>query len=27
LGYLLENVVIGRVEAATTEKWGILNER
>jgi ABC-type nitrate/sulfonate/bicarbonate transport system permease component len=27
LGYLLENVLIGRVEAATTEKWGVLNER
>jgi ABC-type nitrate/sulfonate/bicarbonate transport system permease component len=27
LGYLLENVVIGKVEAATTEKWGVLNER
>ena len=27
LGYLLENVLIGKVEAATTEKWGVLNER
>jgi NitT/TauT family transport system permease protein len=27
LGYFLENVVVGKVEAATTEKWGVLNER
>ena len=27
LGYLLENVLIGRLEAATTEKWGIQSER
>lgn len=27
LGYILENVLIGKVEAATTEKWGVLNER
>jgi ABC-type nitrate/sulfonate/bicarbonate transport system permease component len=27
LGYVLENVLIGRVEAATTDKWGVLNER
>jgi NitT/TauT family transport system permease protein len=27
LGYLLENVLIGRLEAATTEKWGVQSER
>jgi len=27
LGYLLENVLIGRLEAATTEKWGVQVER
>jgi len=27
LGYVLENVLIGKVEASTTEKWGVLNER
>ncbi len=27
LGYLLENVLIGRLEASTTEKWGIQSER
>lgn len=27
LGYLLENVLIGRLEAATIEKWGVQNER
>ncbi|MBS0530509.1 MAG: ABC transporter permease [Proteobacteria bacterium] len=27
LGYVLENVLIGKIEAATTEKWGVLNER
>jgi ABC-type nitrate/sulfonate/bicarbonate transport system permease component len=27
LGYILENVLIGKVEAATIEKWGVLNER
>jgi NitT/TauT family transport system permease protein len=27
LGYLLENVVIGRLEAATIEKWGVQSER
>ena len=27
LGYVIENVLIGRVEAATTERWGIQVER
>lgn len=27
LGYLLENVLIGKLEAATTEKWGVQSER
>ena len=27
LGYLLENILIGRLEAATTEKWGVQSER
>jgi len=27
LGFLLENVLIGRLESATTEKWGVQNER
>lgn len=27
LGYVLENVLIGKIEASTTEKWGVLNER
>jgi ABC-type nitrate/sulfonate/bicarbonate transport system permease component len=27
LGYVLENVLIGRLEAATTEKWGVQSER
>lgn len=27
LGYLLENILIGRLEAATTEKWGAQSER
>lgn len=27
LGYLLENVLVGKVEAATVEKWGMINER
>lgn len=27
LGLLLENVLIGRLESATTEKWGVQNER
>ncbi|MCG2629320.1 MULTISPECIES: ABC transporter permease [Bradyrhizobium] len=27
LGYLLENVLVGKIEAATIEKWGVLNER
>jgi NitT/TauT family transport system permease protein len=27
LGYLLENVLIGRLEAATTDKWGVQVER
>lgn len=27
LGYLLENVIMGRVEAATTKRWGVQVER
>lgn len=27
LGYLLENVILGRVEAATTKRWGVQVER
>jgi len=27
LGYLIENILIGRLEAATIEKWGVQSER
>jgi hypothetical protein len=27
LGYLLENILIGRLEAATIDKWGVQHER